>query len=83
MDQTTELSFISGIDSECGCAAFGVHVFHGRCGAGIALIAMLEAVREHWVNMFGWLGRALIIEFPAIDGPMARKLAMWCGCSRT
>ena len=41
-------------------------------GAGIALLAMLEAVREHWANMFGWLGVALIID--AIDGPLARKL---------
>ena len=52
-------------------AAFGVHVFTAL-GAGIALIAMLEAVREHWANMFGWLGVALIID--AIDGPLARKL---------
>ena len=41
-------------------------------GAGIALLAMLEAVREHWANMFGWLGVALIID--AIDGPLARRL---------
>ena len=33
---------------------------------------MLEAVREHWANMFGWLGVALIID--AIDGPLARRL---------
>src|SRR5215218_9096745 len=52
-------------------AAFGVHVFTAM-GAGVALIAMLEAVREHWANMFGWLGVALIID--AIDGPLARKL---------
>ena len=52
-------------------AAFSVHIFTAL-GAGIALIAMLEAVREHWANMFGWLGVALIID--AIDGPMARKL---------
>ena len=52
-------------------AAFGVHVFTAL-GAGIALIAMLEAVREHWANMFGWLGVALVID--AIDGPLARKL---------
>ncbi len=52
-------------------AAFGVHVFTAL-GAGIALIAMLEAVREHWANMFGWLGVALIVD--AIDGPLARKL---------
>jgi phosphatidylcholine synthase len=52
-------------------AAFGVHLFTAL-GAGIALIAMLEAVREHWANMFAWLGVALIID--AVDGPLARKL---------
>src|ERR1700752_4489614 len=52
-------------------AAFSVHVLTAL-GAGIALIAMLEAVREHWTNMFGWLGVALIID--AIDGPIARRL---------
>ena len=52
-------------------AAFAVHVFTAM-GAGIALLAMLEAVREHWANMFGWLGVALIID--AIDGPLARRL---------
>ncbi|MFX9684472.1 CDP-alcohol phosphatidyltransferase family protein, partial [Acinetobacter baumannii] len=34
--------------------------------------AMLEAVREHWTNMFAWLGVALVID--AIDGPIARWL---------
>ena len=52
-------------------AAFGVHVFTAL-GAGIALIAMLEAVREHWANMFAWLGVALFVD--AVDGPLARKL---------
>ena len=52
-------------------AALAVHVFTAM-GAGVALLAMLEAVREHWVNMFGWLGVALIID--AIDGPLARRL---------
>jgi len=52
-------------------AAFSVHVFTAL-GAGIALIAMLEAVREHWAAMFGWLGVALIID--ALDGPIARRL---------
>ncbi len=52
-------------------AAFGVHIFTAL-GAGIALIALLEAVREHWANMFGWLGAALIID--AVDGPLARRL---------
>lgn len=51
-------------------AAFGVHLFTAL-GAGIAMMAMLEAIREHWLAMFGWLGAALIID--AIDGPLARK----------
>lgn len=52
-------------------AAFSVHVFTAL-GAGLALIAMLEAVREHWAAMFAWLGVALAID--AIDGPIARRL---------
>ena len=52
-------------------AAFSVHIFTAL-GAGIALIALLEAVREHWAAMFGWLGAALVID--AVDGPIARRL---------
>ena len=52
-------------------AAFSAHVFTAL-GAGIALIAQLEAVREHWAAMFGWLGLALIVD--GIDGPIARRL---------
>ena len=52
-------------------AAFGVHIFTAL-GAGIALLALLEAVREHWASMFAWLGVALIVD--AADGPMARRL---------
>src|SRR6201992_3249041 len=52
-------------------AAFSVHVFTAL-GAGIALIALLEAVREHWAAMFGWLGVALVID--GVDGPIARRL---------
>lgn len=52
-------------------AAFGVHVFTAM-GAGIALLALLEAVREHWAAMFAWLGVALIVD--GLDGPMARRL---------
>jgi phosphatidylcholine synthase len=52
-------------------AAFSVHVFTAL-GAGVALIALLEAVREHWAAMFGWLGLALAID--GLDGPMARRL---------
>ena len=52
-------------------AAFGVHIFTAL-GAGVALLALLEAVREHWAAMFAWLGVALVID--AVDGPMARRL---------
>ncbi len=38
----------------------------------MALIALLEAVREHWTAMFWWLGVALVID--GVDGPMARRL---------
>lgn len=50
--------------------AFGIHIFTALGGA-IALLALLEAVREHWALMFGWLGLALLID--GIDGPLARK----------
>jgi phosphatidylcholine synthase len=52
-------------------AAFSVHIFTAL-GAGVALLALLEAVREHWAAMFVWLGVALVID--AIDGPIARRL---------
>jgi phosphatidylcholine synthase len=52
-------------------AAFSVHILTAL-GAGVALLAMLEAVREHWAAMFAWLGAALVID--AVDGPMARRL---------
>ena len=52
-------------------AAFSVHIFTAL-GAGVALIALLEAVREHWAAMFAWLGVALVVD--ALDGPLARRL---------
>jgi phosphatidylcholine synthase len=52
-------------------AAFSVHIFTAM-GAGIALLALLEAVREHWAAMFAWLGLALVID--GLDGPIARLL---------
>src|SRR5712671_2462361 len=52
-------------------AAFSVHIFTAL-GAGIALIALLEAVREHWAAMFAWFGVALVVD--ALDGPIARRL---------
>jgi phosphatidylcholine synthase len=70
MDQQTQSS-----SSEASplrrAAAFSVHVFTAL-GAGVALIALLEAVREHWAAMFWWLGAALVID--GVDGPMARRL---------
>jgi phosphatidylcholine synthase len=51
-------------------AAFSVHIFTAL-GAGVALLALLEAVREHWAAMFWWLGAAMVID--GIDGPMARR----------
>jgi len=50
--------------------AFVIHIFTAL-GAGLALMALLEAVREHWASMFGWLGVALVVD--ALDGPMARR----------
>src|SRR5438445_13717833 len=70
MDQITQPVSAPG-SARMRLAAFGVHIFTAL-GAGFALIAMLEAVREHWANMFGWLGVALVVD--AIDGPLARKL---------
>jgi phosphatidylcholine synthase len=52
-------------------AAFSVHVLTAL-GAGVALLALLEAVREHWAAMFWWLGVAMVID--GIDGPLARRL---------
>src|ERR1700694_588079 len=52
-------------------AAFSVHIFTAF-GAGLALLALLEAVREHWAAMFAWLGVALVVD--AVAGPIARRL---------
>ena len=70
MDQEIEPQQ-AGASAGRRAAAFCVHVFTAL-GAGVALIAMLEAVREHWTAMFWWLGVALVID--GIDGPMARRL---------
>ena len=70
MDQTTEPDSVPAT-GRMRTAAFAVHIFTAM-GAGIALLAMMEAVREQWANMFAWLGVALIVD--AIDGPLARKL---------
>src|SRR5579862_981646 len=70
MDQQTE-THLPQASSMQRAAAFSVHVFTAL-GAGVALIALLEAVREHWAAMFWWLGVALLID--AADGPIARRL---------
>jgi phosphatidylcholine synthase len=70
MDQADQQDS-SRVSPAMRAAAFSVHVFTAL-GAGIALIALLEAVREHWVAMFAWLGIALLID--GLDGPIARRL---------
>jgi phosphatidylcholine synthase len=70
MDQTNQKDSLLASPAR-RAAAFSVHVFTAL-GAGIALIALLEAVREHWSAMFAWLGLALIVD--ALDGPIARRL---------
>jgi phosphatidylcholine synthase len=52
-------------------AAFSVHVFTA-CGAALALLALIAAVRAEWVAMFVWLAVALAVD--AIDGTIARAL---------
>jgi phosphatidylcholine synthase len=51
--------------------AFSVHVLTA-CGVGIALLALLAAVRNEWTVMFVWLGVQLVID--GVDGPLARAL---------
>jgi phosphatidylcholine synthase len=52
-------------------------------GAAIALLALLAAFRGSWVEMFAWLGLALLID--GVDGPLARRarvaefLPRWSG----
>src|SRR5436305_14187328 len=70
MDRSSQRDSLS-ISLTARATAFSVHIFTAL-GAGVALIALLEAVREHWAAMFAWLGVALIID--AIDGPIARRL---------
>jgi phosphatidylcholine synthase len=70
MSQSSEQDS-SSISRTARAAAFSVHIFTAM-GAGVALIALLEAVREHWAAMFAWLGAALVID--ALDGPIARRL---------
>src|SRR5580704_6143271 len=70
MDQASQPE-TSSVSPRMRAAAFAVHIFTAM-GAAIGLIALLEAVREHWAAMFAWLGVALMID--ALDGPIARRL---------
>lgn len=57
-------------DASTRARAFAVHLLTAS-GAALALLALLEAVREHWSMMFVWLGLALFVD--GIDGPLARR----------
>ena len=70
MDQSNQPVSSSQGSPKARAAAFSVHIFTAM-GAGIGLLAMLEAVREHWAAMFAWLGLALVVD--ALDGPIARR----------
>jgi phosphatidylcholine synthase len=59
------------IDDGRRVAAFAVHVFTA-CGAALALLALIAAVRADWVTMFVWLSLALIVD--GVDGTFARAL---------
>ena len=51
--------------------AFSVHILTA-CGAAVALLALVAAVRGEWALMFLWLGAALFID--GIDGTLARAV---------
>src|ERR1700733_14550670 len=70
MDQANQQDS-SPVSPAARAVAFSVHIFTAL-GAGVGLIALLEAVREHWAAMFAWLGVALVID--ALDGPLARRV---------
>ena len=70
MDQSNQPVSSPQASPRTRAAAFSVHIFTA-IGAGIGLIALLEAVREHWAAMFAWLGLALVVD--ALDGPIARR----------
>jgi phosphatidylcholine synthase len=51
-------------------AAFSVHLFTAL-GAGLAMLALLEAMQQDWAMMTIWLTVAFVVD--GIDGPLARK----------
>src|SRR6202047_1147027 len=72
LEQMDQANLHESADSKgMGAADLSVHVF-SALGAGVAFIALLEAVRAQWAAMFWWLGVALVID--AVDGPIARRL---------
>jgi len=50
--------------------AFAVHLFTAL-GAGIAMLALLEAMQQDWAMMAIWLALAFVVD--GIDGPLARR----------
>jgi len=50
-------------------AAFSVHLFTAL-GAGLAMLALLEAMQHDWAMMTIWLTVAFIVD--GVDGPLAR-----------
>jgi phosphatidylcholine synthase len=53
--------------------AASVHIFTAS-GALLALLALRAVHQADWRMMFVWLGAALVVD--AIDGPLARRLAV-------
>jgi phosphatidylcholine synthase len=53
--------------------AFAVHILTAS-GGGLALLALVAAARADWMQMFLWLGLALIVD--GLDGPLARRFAV-------
>ena len=51
-------------------AAFSVHLFTAL-GAGLAMLALLEAMQQDWPMMTIWLTVAFVVD--GIDGPLARR----------
>lgn len=49
---------------------FSIHILTAS-GAFLALLAATAAARGAWVEMFAWLGAALIVD--GVDGPLARR----------
>ena len=53
--------------------AFSVHILTAS-GSFLALLSVIAAAEHRFVDMFWWLGLALIVD--GIDGPIARKLSV-------